>query len=254
MAAAPAFGLAPQRDPEERERKLRTRALAGLRAWLDLVQAGPEHLCPVCGWHGRFAPVREKPGLSCPACDSRPRHRLMKLWMDRHLRLPRTARVLHFAAEAAIGALIRPRVAEYRTADIAPGADLRLDLTALDLPDGRVDLLIANHVLEHVADDRRALAEIARVLAPGGRAVLSVPMVDSWPRTHEDPALGPEERRLYYTDRLHLRLYGRDFPDRIAAAGLRVEEFVACEPDVSRHGLKRGERIFIGLKPGPQSA
>jgi SAM-dependent methyltransferase len=248
------FGLAPQRPPEERERKLRLRGLNGMRAYLEQVQNGPDYLCSLCGWHGRFAPVRERPGLSCPACDSRPRHRLMKLWMDRHLDLSPTTRVLHFAAEPAIGALIRPHVALYRTADISPGADLSLDLMALDLPDAWTDLLIANHVLEHVADDRVALREIARVLAPGGRAVLSVPLVDGWAETHEDPGLTPDQRHLYYTDRLHLRMHGRDFPDRIAAAGLSVTDFAATEPDVSRHGLKRGERLFIGLKPGTPSA
>ncbi|RMF40506.1 MAG: SAM-dependent methyltransferase [Alphaproteobacteria bacterium] len=243
-----AFPPAPQRPPEERERKRQWRAMRGIRSYLDLIDRGPEYECPVCRYVGRFAPVREQPGLSCPACDSRPRHRLMRLWMERELVLEPDMRVLHFAAEPALSALIRPRVVHYHTADVEPGADLQLDMTALDLPDASLDLIIANHVLEHL-DDRAALAELHRVLAPDGLVVLTVPLVDGWEHTYEDPALTPEQRQLRYTDSLHLRLYGRDFPDRIAEAGFLVSDFTAVEPDVSRFGLKRGERVFIGQKP-----
>ncbi|MEM9049512.1 MAG: methyltransferase domain-containing protein [Pseudomonadota bacterium] len=241
--------FAPQRAPKERERKRYLRALRGMRAYLDLVDSGPVYTCPVCGYEGRFSPVRETPGIWCPACDSRPRHRLFKLWMDRHLSLSPTARVLHFAAEPSLSALIKTQVAVYRTADIEPGFDLQLDLTALSLPDACYDLLIANHVLEHV-DDRAALAEIYRVLAPGGRAILTVPQVLGWGETHEDLDLEPDARMAYYTDRLHLRLYGADFADRVASFGFTVTYISAEEPEVTRHSLKRGERIYIAHKQG----
>ncbi|MEM8843116.1 MAG: methyltransferase domain-containing protein [Pseudomonadota bacterium] len=242
------FGFAPQRPPEAIERKRHLRAMRGLRAWLDLVEQGPSYDCPVCGYAGRFCPVRETPGLWCPACDSRPRHRLFKLWLDRKAALSPDMRVLHFAAEPALAALLRPQVADYRTADIAPGFDLQLDLTDLALPDACFDLVIANHVLEHV-DDRAALAEIHRILAPGGRALLTVPLAAGWDATHEDPALSPDMRHAYYTDRLHLRMYGADFADRLAAHGFAVASYAATEPDVTRHGLLRGERLFIASKP-----
>ena len=100
-------------------------------------------------------------------------------------------------------------------------------------------------------DDRAALSEIARVLAPGGLAILTVPLVEGWEETLERAEWeSPQERARYYTDPTHLRLYGRDFRDRIRAAGLAPSEFTATEPDVSRHGLHRGEKIFFGRKPG----
>lgn len=221
------------------------RAMAHFR---QLAEDGPVLECPICGHVGRFSPVRFKPSVWCPVCDSRPRHRLLKLWLDRSGGLPAAARVLHFAAEPWLREAIGP-VAEYVTADINDRFDLRLDITAMDLPDGRFDAIIANHVLEHV-DDRAALAEIFRVLGPGGLAILTVPLVEGWDETLEAPDdWGPEERTRYLTDPTHLRMYGRDFRDRLRAAGFGLEEFTATEPDVARHGLHRGEKAFLARKP-----
>jgi SAM-dependent methyltransferase len=242
------YGLAPQRDPAEIARKRALRAGRGLDFYRAAVEKARTVLCPVCGYEGPFSPVREKPGLWCPACDSRPRHRLLKLWMDRELVIAPGTRMLHFAPEAPLGALLRPRLAEYVTADLEAPADLPLDITAIALPAARYDLIMVNHVLEHV-DDRAALRELNRILTPGGRLILTVPLVEGWEETYEDPAIAtPEGRLRAYTDALHLRLYGRDFPDRVAAFGFRVAAFAAVEPDVSRHALQRGEKVFVATK------
>ncbi len=204
--------------------------------------------CPICKYHGMFSPVRHKPEIWCPSCDSRPRHRLLKLWMDREMHLEPDARVVHFAAEPWVRDWMEARGAEYRTADITDAFDLTLDITAIDLPDASLDMVIANHVLEHV-DDRAALAELHRVLAPGGRVVLTVPMIEGWDETYENPALASsEEVRLHYGDPTHLRFYGRDVRERITTAGFVLTEFTAVEPDVSTHALHRGEKIFIGVR------
>jgi SAM-dependent methyltransferase len=216
-------------------------------------------LCPICGYRGMFSPVRHKPEIWCPCCDSRPRHRLLKLWMDREMVLPaqetgKRARVLHFAAEPWVRGWFEERGAEYVTADINEKFELQLDITAMDLPDASFDLVMTNHVLEHV-DDAKALAEMFRILKPGGQAVITVPMIEGWDVTHEDPALKTEaELRLHYGDPTHLRFYGRDVRDRIRAPGFELHEFVAVEPDVSTHALHRGERIFVGLKPAVEGA
>lgn len=84
------------------------------------------------------------------------------------------------------------------------------DVTALPFPDGAFALVLATDVIEHVADDRRALAEIRRVLAPGGRLVLTVPAFQAlW---------GPQDLLAH-----HQRRYRRGPLLRLAAeAGLRV--------------------------------
>jgi SAM-dependent methyltransferase len=241
-------------DPAEIDAIMGLRAKRAIDHVTSLAWGKTPRLCPICDYQGMFSPVRHKPEIWCPCCDSRPRHRLLKLWMDRAMVLPAGAKVLHFAAEPWVRGWFEARGADYVTADINDLFDLQLDITAMDLPDASTesgyDLVMANHVLEHV-DDRAALAEMFRILRPGGQAVITVPMIEGWDVTHEDPSLTTdEERRLHYGDPTHLRFYGRDVRDRIRAAGFGLEEYVAVEPDVSTHALHRGERIFIGRKPG----
>lgn len=236
------------RSPDEIRAVMDVRAHRAIEHFTALAWGRRPRLCPVCGYQGMFSPVRHKPEIWCPSCDSRPRHRLLKLWVDREMELPAGARVLHFAAEPFVRAWFEARGADYVTADINEKFELRLDIEAIDLPDTSFEMVIANHVLEHV-DDAKALAEINRVLRPGGQAVLTVPMVEGWEETYEEPGLSETERRLRYGDPSHRRFYGRDVRERIRAAGFRLAEFAGTEPDVSDHALHRGERIFIGRKP-----
>ncbi|MEM9782376.1 MAG: methyltransferase domain-containing protein [Pseudomonadota bacterium] len=244
-AARPTVGAAGGRTAEEIA-SLHAFRIERARRWFEeQTAAAPSRHCPVCDFQGPFSPVRNKIGTWCPACDSRPRHRLFALWLARHGGLRPGMRVIHFAAEPMARAGFEAAGCVYRTADIVPGFDLTLDITAMALPDASVDLLIAHHVVEHV-DDCAALGEIGRVLAPGGRAVLSVPIIEGWDETLEmTDATTPEQRHALYGDPDHLRFYGRDWRQRIAAADLALTEFAAVEPDVSRHGLNRGERLFI---------
>ncbi|MFO7855361.1 MAG: class I SAM-dependent methyltransferase [Paracoccaceae bacterium] len=244
-----ADGLGVGRTRAETEAVFAHRTRLALEHFRKVAESPRPMLCPICGYEGPFAAHRHKPSVWCPGCDSRPRHRLLKLWLDRAAPIGREARVLHFAAEPWMRAALA-HVREYATADLHnPAYDVTLDLEAMALPEGRFDVIVANHVLEHV-DDRAALAEIRRVLSPGGFAVLTVPLVEGWAETLEQgPDWGPEERRLYCTDPDHRRFYGRDFRDRLRAAGLAPDEFTAVEPDVARHGLTRGETVFVARKP-----
>jgi SAM-dependent methyltransferase len=180
----------------------------------------------------------------CPRCGSRQRHRLLWLYLERRTDLPASsARVLHFAPEAGLERRLRSLPAlRYRTADLEPGrGDLTLDVTEIDLPDASVDVLLCVHVLEHVEDDRRALRELHRVLAPGGWGVVQVPIQGE--RTDEDPAVrDPEERRRRFGQEDHVRMYGRDFRDRLVDAGFEVDVVVF------RDELSPRERARYGLE------
>ncbi|MEO1776258.1 MAG: methyltransferase domain-containing protein [Pseudomonadota bacterium] len=244
----PPWSAPSARTVEERAAIHRFRIERAKTWFKETAKAAPDRLCPICGYEGAFSPVRHKIGTWCPGCDSRPRHRLMRLWLDRHGALAPGLRVLHFAAEGWARAVFETAGCAYETADINGQFDLTLDITAIALPDASRDLVIANHVLEHV-DDAKALGEIARILSPGGRAVLSVPIIEGWDETLEAQGhTSPDTRRRLFGDPDHLRFYGRDLRDRIAAAGLSLEEFPALEPDVSTYALNRGERLFIGRK------
>ena len=236
------------RSAQEMTEKMDIRAKRSIDHVTGLAYGLNERTCPICGYKGMFSPVRHKPEIWCPSCDSRPRHRLLKLWMDRAMELPAGARVIHFAAEPWVRSELEGRGATYQTADINDLFELQLDITDIDLPDGSVDMVMANHALEHV-DDAKAFAELHRILTPGGQAVITVPMIEGFDQTSEDPAHNtPELRKLYYGDPTHLRWYGRDVRDRFAAPGFTVTEFTALEPDATHYALHRGEKVFIGRK------
>ena len=123
-----------------------------------------------------------------------------------------------------------------------------LNLENIELPDASVDVVVANHVLEHV-DDHRALGELFRILRPGGRLIATVPIVEGWERTYEDPTIDdPARRAAHFGQWDHVRYYGRDFRERITGAGFTLQEFAATGDQAVRHSLLRGERVFIGLK------
>ncbi|HEY1739711.1 MAG TPA: class I SAM-dependent methyltransferase [Acidimicrobiia bacterium] len=206
-------------------------------------------VCTVCGYEGRFhaygAPLRFD--ALCPRCRSVERHRLFALWLCDEGHRFVAADVLHFAPELGVAALVQPYCRTYTTADASAGAaDRQLDLERLDLADASYDYVICSHVLEHVADDEQALRELHRITRPGGAAILLVPLVEGWDKTFEDPDVtDPRRRELLFGQSDHVRMYGHDFRDRVCKAGFLLDEYVATEPEVSRHALFRGETIFV---------
>jgi SAM-dependent methyltransferase len=128
---------------------------------------------------------------------------------------------------------------------------LRVDLTEMQFADDEFDVIICNHVLEHIPDDRTAMAELLRVLRPGGFAVLLVPDPHKLERTIEDPDAPPEERARRFGQADHVRLYGADYEDRLKEAGFGVRIWMArdAEPELCRQwALDPIERVYIGTK------
>ena len=124
-----------------------------------------------------------------------------------------------------------------------------VDIERIALPDASADLIVCSHVLEHV-DDNRALAELFRVLRPGGTLVLLTPVVEGWQQTYENPAiLDPQQRQLHFGQEDHVRYFGADLRMRIRRAGFELDEFSAIEPNVSRYSLIRGEKVFVARRP-----
>ena len=114
--------------------------------------------------------------------------------------------------------------------------------------------MLCNHVLEHV-DDHRALAEIRRILKPGGRALLTVPIVEGWETTFEDHRVaGAAERERIYGQPDHIRIYGRDFRDRVKAAGFELTEHTVAAADAPVHALLPGEKLFVATRPAFRTA
>ena len=163
----------------------------------------------------------------CPSCLSLERHRLLWLYLTRETDLlRRPQRILHIAPEVCLMKRLRHRAADYTTADLeSPLAELHFDVLRIPLPDASYDVLICNHLLEHVADDRRALGEFYRILRPGGWGILLSPVDRSRAATFEDDSItDPEERTRIFGQYDHRRIYGRDYGGRLREAGFEVRE------------------------------
>lgn len=153
-------------------------------------------------------------------------------------------RVLHMAPEEGLRRHLKQRDV-YVGADIAPGPRVShvFDVEHIPFPAASFDLVICSHVLEHVPDDRQAVREFARVLAPAGRAVFQHPINTAAACTAEDPAVvSPNERARLYGQFDHLRMYSTDFPARLEESGLRAErsDYLARLPadDVARFAVQ----------------
>lgn len=232
------------------------RAGQQMQRFAKMARGVTPRLCPVCNYHGLFTAFGVPPRLDaqCAGCGSLERHRLYALMILREEAFAKTDRVLHFAAEHHLRRLLRPRVASYETAEIraALEPDHLVNIEDTGLPGASFDKVIANHVLEHV-DDRKALAEIFRILRPGGMAFLTTPVIEGWEQTYENPEVdGAPARQLHFGQADHLRYYGADLRARILAAGFTLREITAEEPDVRLNGLLRGEKIFVVSKPEVQ--
>ena len=236
---------------------IKRRSRRAVRAFRAVAAGFVPRSCPICGYHGMFTPFGHPPRIDaqCAKCSSLERHRMLKLLLDRSGIIAADHSVLHFAPEWHVRGFLRDLCGRYVTADLMrDGMDLRLDIEAMDLPDDAFDRIVCFQVLEHV-DDAKGLAEMFRVLAPGGVALLNTPVIEGWDRTYENDAIdGKRERLLHFGQGDHVRYYGRDIRDRISAAGFDCEEFCAEEPDVRIFGLWRGERIFLARKPGGSAA
>ena len=155
--------------------------------------------CPVCGTRRRkFLPygyVHSRPNALCPRCLSLERHRLLWLYLQRETDLLTAyPRILHIAPEVCLMRKLRKHYdghpGLYLTADLeSPLADMHFDVQHIPLEDDFTDVVICNHILEHVEDDRQALRELHRILKPGGWGIVLSPMDSSRKETFEDDTI-----------------------------------------------------------------
>jgi SAM-dependent methyltransferase len=240
-----------------------------------LSRLGSRLECPLCGWRfRRFRPagfeypvIIEKrvigghyhPDNICPRCLSNARERLAYLFLRARTPLFTQEMVLlHIAPEPELAsALKRSPNIRYVSADLAlPGVMTRFDVLHMPFPEKTFDAIICNHVMEHVADDQIAMAEVYRVLKPGGWALLQVPIALALAQgqTIEDPTATTEADRIrVFGQGDHVRLYAApDYVQRLERAGFRVA-ISKCATELpgeaARYALEPEEHIFVGAKP-----
>lgn len=222
---------------------------------LPIAYRGSAVECPCCsGAFRRFARFGGRDNALCPRCFALERHRLLCLYLSDHP-LGQDLSVLHFAPEESLQTKLRRRE-RYVGADLdSPRADVKIDITAIPYEE-EFDVVICNHVLEHIPNDRKAMRELARALKPGGIALMQHPMDESRAETYEDPTLtSPEQRLAAFGQFDHVRVYGRDFVDRLHEAGFDVEVIDYFEElsssDQVRYGLRHEPIFRCSRRSGP---
>lgn len=172
----------------------------------------------------------------------------------------KTRRILHIAPEISLQKVLSDvPSAFYLSGDIREGAAMvKLNIMDLDCEDETFDLVICSHVLEHVNDDRKSMAEMRRVLKADGYAIIQVPF-GSTDETREDASVQtPEERELAYGYHDHVRLYGRsDFVQRLQGVGFEVRHYDAMGlfdlNTLARCAIDQLEEIFICYRHSPKN-
>lgn len=163
--------------------------------------------------------------------------------------------MLHIAPEGQLSKKFKeqPNI-DYLSADLMlPSAMVKMDITNIQYPDDTFDVIYANHVLEHIPDDIKAMRELCRVLKPTGWAILQVPIFQH--KTLEDPGVkAPEEREKVFGQHDHVRKYGNDgvYKARLEKAGfnVNVDSYVrTLGPElIARYGLMPQEDIYYCTK------
>ena len=218
---------------------------------------GEVYYCPVCDSHiRRFESFGYMDKAWCPVCAAMRWQRLAWLVLQQHTNLFQgtPTRMLHMAPEIAFEPRLRQLAhLDYVTADLyEPNVMVKMDVTENPFPDDAFDAIFCSHVMEHIPDDKRALSEFFRVLSPDGWAIFMVPIrMDKL--TDEDLSItNPKERERRFGQHDHVRLYGKDFEDRLNAAGFQVTLFGPKDVvDVSQPenmGLHEKEVLFYCRK------
>ncbi|TLF42669.1 class I SAM-dependent methyltransferase [Maribacter aurantiacus] len=191
-----------------------------------------------------------------PSTLSLERHRLLWLFLKNDTNFFQdTLKVLHFAPEQAFYKRFKKlKNLAYTTTDLnSPLADVKADICNLPFESNSFDVILCNHVLEHIPDDTKAINELFRVLKPGGWGVFQIPQDLSREITFEDHSItDKKERARIFGQYDHVRIYGRDFFEKLKSVGFRVYEIDMTSKmppeDVDKYRLAQGEIIPLVKK------
>ncbi len=228
-----------------------------VRPFLKVYLKGSRYTDPIDGnSFRRFLPYgyeNQRENVLSPSTLSLERHRLLWLYLkDKTDFFQKKIKVLHFAPEQAFYKRFRKlENLDYTTTDLnSPLADVKADICNLPFEDHSYDFILCNHVLEHIPDDTKAMQELYRILKPGGTAILQIPQDLKRSETFQDDSItNPSERARIFGQYDHVRVYGRDYFDKLRNIGFKVEEVdytkQLAPEEVDRYRLTKGEIIPV---------
>jgi len=200
-----------------------------------------------------------------PSTLSLERHRLLWLYLknetdffsaDTETSSVLRKKLLHFAPEQCFLKRFRKlKNIDYTTTDLlSPIADVKADICNLPFKDNSYDIILCNHVLEHIPDDTKAMQELYRVLKPGGWGIFQIPQDLNRDTTFEDNTItDKKERAKIFGQYDHVRIYGLDYFDKLRSIGFKVEEIdytttSLSKEEVNKYRLAKGEIIPLVKK------
>ncbi len=231
-----------------------------IRPVITLWFKGSKYTDPIDGKRFRtFLPYGyESPreNVLSPSTLSLERHRLLWLFLKSDTNFfTANLKVLHFAPEQAFYRRFKNLDnLDYTTTDlISPLADVEADICNLPFENNSYDVILCNHVLEHIPNDQKAMQELYRILKPGGWGIFQIPQDLSRQYTFEDDSItNKKERAKIFGQYDHVRIYGRDYFEKLRNIGFEVEEVhfasILSPEEVDKYRLAKGEIIPLVKK------
>ena len=199
---------------------------------------------------------KQRENALSPGTLSLERHRQMWLYLKNETDFfTKNLKVLHIAPEQEfLRKFKKMKNLDYISADLfSPIVDVKADILDLPFKNEEFDVIICNHVLEHIENDAKAMSELFRVIKKGGWGIVQVPMKNSLEKTYEDfSIIDPKERQKHFGQYDHVRWYGMDYFERLKKAGFETEinyysqQF--SDDEILKYALNRNEILPVVFK------
>ena len=231
-----------------------------VRPFLTFFYKGTEFTDPIDGKNFRkllpYGYGSQRQNALSPSTLSLERHRLLWLYLKNETNFfTSPKKVLHLAPEQCfINRFKKQKNLDYITADLySPIVDVKADILDLPFDDNSFDVVFFFFFLEHIEDDTKAMQELYRVLKPNGIGIFQVPQDLNLEKTYEDFSItSAEERTKHFGQYDHVRVYGKDYFNRLRAVGFIVNEVdytkTLNNELVNKYCLPKGEILPVCYK------